>query len=490
MKNMTSLLLVDDSPAYSEMVQSMLQLEGRYVVDWVTTLGQMRENLSQKMYAAVLLDNHLPDGSGLEELSSLTSKASMPPVIMITGEGDEKIASEAIKLGAFDYLRKGKPELVELSHIVDRAIKMHADMLLKLEAEEKVRYHSLLLDRLADAVVVLDSGGCVNYWNEGAEELFGLSSEEAMNKFFRELVTDSREFHEFFESGSEMQVVQLSVHPDEELYVSVNSAEVRLLDQEATGRVYVFRDITLYRKLQDELRSTQRELLEAGRIASIGELASSLAHQIHNPLTTVLGEAQILARELEHGSPEQASATAIEEAGWRASEVIKHLMEITADVEDSGGRFDLVPTILTAVELCRPAQERQNVHLSMSLQPGLPKVTIQERDLIDLWFHLIQVSSECAARGNHARLYIATHLHDMAIEVKILCSGGFPEPETDKEKSESGLLGSGMAIIESILAKYPDGLSMEIHSGAESEVIVQIHLGEASHEKFNVDGRD
>jgi len=122
MKEKMWLLLVDDSIEYSQMIQALLQIDGAYGVDWADSLDKMRQMLDKKNYAAVLLDNNLPDGSGLEVLPDLISPGNKPPVIMITGAGDEKTASEAIKLGAYDYLSKGKPELIELSHIVDRVI--------------------------------------------------------------------------------------------------------------------------------------------------------------------------------------------------------------------------------------------------------------------------------------------------------------------------------------------------------------------------------
>lgn len=69
----------------------------------------------------VLLDNQLPDGTGIELLPRLMAQPDPPSVIMVTGEGSEELAANAMRLGAEDYLVKG-PQLFEaLPGLVERA---------------------------------------------------------------------------------------------------------------------------------------------------------------------------------------------------------------------------------------------------------------------------------------------------------------------------------------------------------------------------------
>jgi len=473
------LLLVEDSAAYSQMIQSMLQFEGKYGVDWVANLDQMRRKLEEKSYAALLLDNHLPDGTGLGALPDLVSRPNIPPIILITGEGDEKIASEAIKLGAYDYIRKGEPELIDLTHIVDRVIRMHAELQRKAEAEEKLRYHALLLDQLSDGIIVLNHDESISFWNEGAEELFGLSSGAVLGNKIMEVLQDNSAFQNFLESHlteEESQVIEIKNVDGQVVHVSINSAKVGFPESHFPGRVIVFRDITPYRLLQEELRSAQMQLMEAARVASIGELASSMAHHIRNPLTTVLGEAQILVRSIEPDSPAHQSARAIEEAGWRASKVIKSLMDLTADVEIDRKCFELAPTILTAVELSRSSLEQNQVKLSLELESSLPQVCVREWDLIDLWFHLIRSAVESAAGTSQPWISVAVYLRDNDIAVKIRCSGTFPNVN-DLQKAGGPAGWSGFTVIENIHRKYEREFSLRKNLEEENEIVIHFYTG-------------
>jgi len=480
MKEKMWLLLVDDSIEYSQMIQALLQIDGAYGVDWADSLDKMRQMLDKKNYAAVLLDNNLPDGSGLEVLPDLISPGNKPPVIMITGAGDEKTASEAIKLGAYDYLSKGKPELIELSHIVDRVIRMHADVRKKNEAEEKLRYHALLLERLSDAVVVIDSAELVTFWNDGAERLFEHAAEDAIGKPLRKVLENNPGLDSYLngtQSESGTDTFELTVPSGHTVYVSLNSASARIPEQKNYGCILVFRDITPYRLLQEELRKTQMRLLEAARVASVGELASSMAHQIHNPLTTVLGEAQILTRTLDADSAEGQSAKAIEEAGWRAAKVIKRMMKVTAEAVSEREQFDLSPTIYSAIDLSKTVLEEHQIRLDMSIEAGLPKVAVRERDLIDLWFHLLHLAAECASGAAEPWIKISVYLHDNPITVKIQCSGKL-QAETDEQDGDRiPQKITSMAIGENIIQKYHGMLDIYIEPNTMDKIIVRIDGG-------------
>src|SRR5688572_7596988 len=75
-------------------------------VDEAGSVKAARSRLAARRYDGVLVDYNLPDGSGREVLEAAAAQREPPPVIMLTGQGDEGLAVELMKEGARDYIPK------------------------------------------------------------------------------------------------------------------------------------------------------------------------------------------------------------------------------------------------------------------------------------------------------------------------------------------------------------------------------------------------
>src|SRR5437868_448749 len=119
-----SILIVDDEAAARYGMRRALEKEG-YRIHEAETLLRANELLLSEPISVVLLDVRLSAESGLDYLPSLVSNANAPSVIIITAHGSERIAVEAIKKGAFDYLAKPF-DVEELRIQVRNAAESHA----------------------------------------------------------------------------------------------------------------------------------------------------------------------------------------------------------------------------------------------------------------------------------------------------------------------------------------------------------------------------
>jgi len=112
------ILLVDDDPDISRLVQHVLAANGLGRATEVTT---GREALVHSRHAdVVLLDHQLPDTSGLEVLAAIRAQPSPPAVILVTAHGNEAFAASALRLGADDYLAKDAALAELLPQILER----------------------------------------------------------------------------------------------------------------------------------------------------------------------------------------------------------------------------------------------------------------------------------------------------------------------------------------------------------------------------------
>jgi signal transduction histidine kinase len=105
------------------------------------------ERCQQEKIDCLVLDYMLPDIDGIEFLQELKKFSFQGVVLMLTGEGNEKVAVQALKEGAHDYLVKGKDLFTSFHRTIQSAVRMNDSNLKRKRAEEKLKYYAKELER-------------------------------------------------------------------------------------------------------------------------------------------------------------------------------------------------------------------------------------------------------------------------------------------------------------------------------------------------------
>ncbi len=163
------ILIIDDNPHHAELASVRLEKEG-----WkVQTTDHVEPSLGLNDYDFILLDYSMPRSSGIELLKKMREIDVRTPVIFLTGHGNELIASEAIKLGAFDYVvkdtkliyldrlpsvireAKSKHELIETNRFLIQELRKANDRLQKLTLTDEMTelYNYRFLKNQLDAEI-------------------------------------------------------------------------------------------------------------------------------------------------------------------------------------------------------------------------------------------------------------------------------------------------------------------------------------------------
>jgi len=116
------LLVEDDIDHVILTKKSLKQSKVDFQIDVATNSDECLEKLKKNSYNAIVLDYSLPKVDGLSLLGKINEKCYHTPVIMVTGQGDEMIAVEAMKKGAYDYVVKSQDYLVTLPLTIQRVI--------------------------------------------------------------------------------------------------------------------------------------------------------------------------------------------------------------------------------------------------------------------------------------------------------------------------------------------------------------------------------
>lgn len=168
----------------------------------------------------------------------------------------------------------------------------------------------------------------------------------------------------------------------------------------------------LYHDLEQslsDLRQAQASLVQAARLSTMGELAAVVAHQINNPLTTIMVDAEIILQDLKEGNELHEGVTAIYRAGQRAHAVVKRLLS-TARRSSPGEALQSIAaneTITNTLELVTTHVERSSVRLEVNLEDGEPiYVRAAPGHLEDLWLNLLLNAKDALVNIPKARILI------------------------------------------------------------------------------------
>ncbi|SNS42328.1 PAS domain S-box-containing protein [Granulicella rosea] len=181
-----------------------------------------------------------------------------------------------------------------------------------------------IVRRSTDAILRLDVAGSILSWNHGAQQVFGISSEQAKTRIFSSLFAESEltvivSAVESLGRGEEVSLESSVLHQSGK----VVDVSVRLTPHiEAPGRFVGFsaiiRDTTANKR-------AERALLQSEKLASVGKLASSIAHEINNPLESVTNLLYILESYVHDPEGKKFVMTAQEELA-RVSHIATHTL--------------------------------------------------------------------------------------------------------------------------------------------------------------------
>ncbi|MHB8897081.1 MAG: PAS domain-containing protein [Candidatus Geothermincolia bacterium] len=181
-----SILIVEDEPDIARSFERILSRRLRARVTWAPTIRDARAVLSSNTFDLVTLDFQLPDGDGLGLLEEIVRDTDAAPVVMVTGHGDEDVASTAFKLGAVDYVRKNERLSSALVEAARRAL---SDEKLRKAAAVEQQYRDLF-HSLRAGFVRSDAEGKITEANPACVRMHGYTEDELKTMNYRDLIAD------------------------------------------------------------------------------------------------------------------------------------------------------------------------------------------------------------------------------------------------------------------------------------------------------------
>ena len=181
----------------------------------------------------------------------------------------------------------------------------------------------------------------------------------------------------------------------------------------------------------DQLKSTQAQLVQAEKLSAIGQLVAGVAHELNNPLTSVIGYAQLLQDELQHGPSSRPAAEVaddlrrIAQESDRAARIVRNLLAFARRQGAERAPQDILDVCSRVLALRQYEFRMRGIELQTHLPAGLPSVLADGGQLQQVLLNLI-LNAERAMRGRAERRLFISALHDdeaRAIELTVTDSG-------------------------------------------------------------------
>ncbi len=327
----------------------------------------------------ILLDYSLPGLNGLDVLKQIKAVRTDIPVILLTGQGSEAIAVQAIKLGADDYLSKSSMTTEGLCHAIHMAMQYNYLQNKIMEQTQllltKERRYQQLIDGVHDyAFCWLDREGRIESWNSGAERMMGYGAEEVINRhislfYTAEECTNEAPLKALAMAMAHKNFANEAWHVRKDGGIFWVSSQIdALFDKEGTltGFVKITRDITERRNAERERQKLFDRLMQSNM--ELERFAYVASHDMQEPVRMVVNFSKILAQDFGNRLDEEGISylTFITESGER----IYHMIDDLLDYARIDGEDDGVMEINSMVEIHHVVE-----NLGMLIQEKGAKIT-------------------------------------------------------------------------------------------------------------------
>jgi two-component system NtrC family sensor kinase len=233
-----------------------------------------------------------------------------------------------------------------------------------------------------------------------------------------------------------------------------------------------------------EKRRLEASLIQSEKLAAVGQLAAGVVHEINNPLTAIIANAQMLARELANDEEKLESVKLIELAGNRASQVVQNLLGFARRDNYDFQNVDLNATINNAVILMQHKFIAQSVHLNLDLAEDLPLIFASRDHLEGAWVNLM-INALDAMKDTKGEIFVTTRFVNNEFRVMIADNGQGILPERINlifepfytTKSFNHGTGLGLSITHRIIKNHGGYITLksEVNVGTKFTIVIPLH---------------
>jgi PAS domain S-box-containing protein len=358
--------------------------------------------------------------------------------------------------------------------IVSPGIMLHRTIVNLVEMKS---YNESILNSMNSGVVVIDTDKRITTINREAERMTGLRSEDVVGRH----IYEAEVLHQLSPVVSETmsteepivnREVSIRLVDGRKIPLGVSTSILIDAENRTKGVVSIFMDLS-------QIKQLESQLIRSEKLASVGQLAAGVSHELRNPLGSIFGYAELLNERISSDDEvvKRGLRTILAESE-RSQHIIESLLDYARMREPSLVTTDLNKVVENTLPLIKHQLSQENVALEVFLEENLPPVQVDEEQMKQVFINLILNAQQAMAGGG--RLTISTHQEDGWVKVSFQDAGcGIPEENMGKlfdpffTTKEYGT-GLGLPTVHRIVESHDGLIEVESKVGAGSKFTVSL----------------
>jgi two-component system NtrC family sensor kinase len=359
------------------------------------------------------------------------------------------------------------------------------DVTERREMEKALRrqeeFHRYLLESFPDLILVIDLGGRYSFVSSRIQDLRGYKPDDLLGKKVEEEEDYSPEllgvYRDLITGRKMFGFCDYSARHRDGSWRTMRASASPLFDAEnkLSGVIVSVRDITVEKKLE-------QQIIQSERLASMGQMIGGFAHELNNPLTSILGMAELM-QEGEATESVRRQMGILQQQARRAAEIVRNLMDFSRPPAPGKTPIDLGELVQRTLHLHAYSLRKSNITVDFLKEASIPQVSGDSHQLMQVFLNLI-LNSEQAMREVRDRgtLRIRLEKNDTSVSVIFQDDGpGIPpdilpnifDPFYTTKRPGRGT-GLGLSICKAILREHNG--NVEATSGPGGGAVFSVTL--------------
>jgi len=422
------ILIVEDSITQAMQLQNILEVNG-YDTIIAANGREALQSIGASRPVIIISDIVMPEMDGYELCRTIKADEKLrgTPVILLTSLSDPQDVIKALQCGADKFITKPYNEMQLLATIEHLHVNKNQQSLEEIQEGIPVSYR-------------------------GESYLITSTRLQILNLLLSTYETAMAKNFDLIEVQDELK--RFNTELEETVHKRTESLSIEIAERKAAQTALLTKN--------EELKVITQQLWQAAKLATMGELASNIAHELNNPLATVSLRIESLTAQTSQDDPRRRELEIIGHEIERMGNLVTNLLQFSRRSQKQISTVDICEEIENTIELIHYHLRKSNIQIIREFAPEVPVILADRQQLRQLFLNLFTNASDAIAKDGTLTISVAAQSEEKKILIEITDTGvGIPPEILPKimepfytTKPEGKGTGLGLAICRRIAQEH------------------------------------